>query len=125
MRHFEPDAMATVLYAVFDQSLDWVRISSAGHLPPVIACPGQPAVTAEIPPDILLGITAQKPRQVTTVGFPPEALLCLYTDGLVERRGLPIDDGIARLCAAVTAEPRPPRAAVMGSWLAMPRAVTT
>ena len=116
MRHFEPDAMGTVLYAVFDQSLDWVRISSAGHLPPVIACPGQPAVTAEVPSDILLGVTAQKPRQVTTVGFPPGALLCLYTDGLVERRGLPIDDGIARLCAAVTAgEPEAACAAVMGA----------
>jgi putative methionine-R-sulfoxide reductase with GAF domain len=116
MRHFEPDTMATVLYAVFDKSLDQVRISSAGHLPPVIVYPGQPAVTAEVPSDILLGITAQKPRRVTTVGFPPGALLCLYTDGLVERRGVPIDDGIARLCAAVTAgEPEAACASVMGA----------
>jgi serine phosphatase RsbU (regulator of sigma subunit) len=116
MRHFEPDAMATVLYAVFDQSLDQVRISSAGHLPPVIACPGQPAVAAEVAPDLLLGVTAVNARQVSTLGFPPGALLCLYTDGLVERRDRPIDDGIARLCAAITAgEPEAACASVMGA----------
>src|SRR5689334_22187536 len=36
---------------------------------------------------------------------PPGALLCFYTDGLVERRGELIDDGLDRLCRAVTAEP--------------------
>lgn len=42
-------------------------------------------------------------RRVRTVGFPPGAALCLYTDGLVERRDRPIDDGIARLRAATPA----------------------
>jgi hypothetical protein len=32
-------------------------------------------------------------------------VLCLYTDGLVERPGQPIDDGLDLLCQAVTAEP--------------------
>jgi serine phosphatase RsbU (regulator of sigma subunit) len=102
IRHFEPDALATALYAVFDHSLDQVRISSAGHLPPIIAHQGQPAVVADVANDILLGVAGLKPRQVTTLSFPPGALLCLYTDGLVERRDRPIDDGIARLCAAVS-----------------------
>lgn len=116
IRHFEPDAMATVLYAVFDHSLDQVRISSAGHLPPIIARQGQPAVVAEVANDILLGVAALKPRQVTTLSFPPGALLCLYTDGLVESRNRPIDDGIARLCAAITAgEPDVACASVMGA----------
>jgi serine phosphatase RsbU (regulator of sigma subunit) len=35
------------------------------------------------------------------VAFPPGATLVLYTDGLIERRGRPIDDGIAVLAAAV------------------------
>ena len=37
----------------------------------------------------------------------PGAVLCLFTDGLVERRDEPIDDGITRLCQAVT--PGPPQ----------------
>ena len=40
---------------------------------------------------------------MSTLDFPPGAVLCLYTDGLVERRDQPIDEGIARLCAAVAA----------------------
>ena len=43
MQHFEPGAVATVAYAVFDPGLDRVHICSAGHHPPVIAAPGQPA----------------------------------------------------------------------------------
>jgi phosphoserine phosphatase RsbU/P len=43
MRYFEPDALATVLYAVIDPGLDVMRMCLAGHFPPVIARPGQPA----------------------------------------------------------------------------------
>jgi sigma-B regulation protein RsbU (phosphoserine phosphatase) len=116
IRHFEPDAMATVLYAVFDPGLDYVRVSCAGHLPPVIAAPGQPAVLAEIPADVLIGVSAQRPRRTTILDFPAGTALCLCTDGLVERRDQPIDLGIARLCAATVArEPEAACAAVMGA----------
>ena len=33
MQHFEPGAMATVLYAVIDPDLNRAHIASAGHLP--------------------------------------------------------------------------------------------
>ena len=104
MRYFEPDALATVLCAMVNPSGDQVRICSAGHLPPIVAHPGQPAAEAEIAPDVLIGVSSQKRRQVSTLDFPPGAVLCLYTDGLVERRDQPIDEGIGRLCAAVTAQ---------------------
>jgi serine phosphatase RsbU (regulator of sigma subunit) len=42
---------------------------------------------------------------VTTVKVPPGALLCFYTDGLVERPETPLDEGLAGLCQAVAAEP--------------------
>jgi phosphoserine phosphatase RsbU/P len=116
MRYFEPDAVATVLCAMISPSRDQIHICSAGHLPPIIACPGQPAVPADVPPDLLIGMPALKPRHVTTVDFPPGAALCLYTDGLVERRDQPIDHGIARLCAAVTtADPEAACASVMAA----------
>jgi phosphoserine phosphatase RsbU/P len=114
--HFEPEAMATVLCAVITPALDEVSISCAGHLPPIAAIPGQPAAVADIAGDALLGLAEQGNRQLTAVSFPPGALLCLYTDGLVERRGQPIDDGIARLCAAVSAaEPEAAAASVMAA----------
>ena len=116
MRYFEPDALATVLCAMVGPSRDQIRICSAGHLPPIIACPGQPAVVAEVAPNVLIGVSSQRRRQVSTLDFPPGAVLCLYTDGLVERRDQPIDHGIAQLCAAVTtAEPAVGCASVMAA----------
>ena len=104
LRYFEPDAMATVLCAMISPSRGQIRICSAGHLPPIIARPGQPAAEADVTPDLLIGVSTLKRRQVSTLDFPPGAVLCLYTDGLVERRDQPLDVGIARLCAAVTAQ---------------------
>jgi anti-anti-sigma factor len=116
MRYFEPDALATVLCAMISPSRDQVRICSAGHLPPIIARPGQPAAEAGVAPNVLIGVSSQKRRQVSTLDFPPGAVLCLYTDGLVERRDQPIDQGITQLRAAVTpAEPEAACAAVMAA----------
>jgi serine phosphatase RsbU (regulator of sigma subunit) len=116
MQHFESGALATVIYAVFDLSLERANIASAGHLPPVIATTGQPAEVADIAPGLMIGVDSTVRRRTTTVDMPPGALLCLYTDGLIERREYPIDEGLARLCKAVTAEP-PERAcaSVMGA----------
>ena len=104
LRHFEPETMATVLCAMISPSRGHIRICSAGHLPPIIARPGQPAAEADVTPDLLIGVSPLKRRQVSTLDFPPGAVLCLYTDGLVERRDQPLDVGIARLRAAVTAQ---------------------
>jgi Stage II sporulation protein E (SpoIIE)/GAF domain len=109
MQHFEPGALATVAYAVFDLGLDRVHICSAGHYPPVIASPGRPAGLADVPPGLLIGAVPGAQRQVATVEIAPGDLLCFYTDGLIERRGQPIEEGLARLCQAVT--PQPPDAA--------------
>jgi phosphoserine phosphatase RsbU/P len=105
MQHFEPDAMATVLYAVFEPSLDVVHLSSAGHFPPVVARPGEPVVLADMTLDLLIGVSPGVRRRVTTLPVPPGTALCFFTDGLVERRNRPLDDGLARLCQVVTAGP--------------------
>ena len=105
MQHFEPDALATVLYAVIEPGLDQMRVALAGHFPPVIARPGQAAGLADVPPGSMIGMGLQAPRPVSTLPVPPGALLCFYTDGLVERRGELIDEGLDRLCRAVTVQP--------------------
>jgi phosphoserine phosphatase RsbU/P len=106
MQYFEGDVMATVSYAVLDPDSGQLAISSAGHLPPVIAAPGQRGAMAQIAVDPPIGVTDPCRRQVTTLALAPGAVLCLFTDGLVERRDEPIDDGITRLCQTVT--PGPP-----------------
>jgi putative methionine-R-sulfoxide reductase with GAF domain len=105
MKHFEPGALATVLYAVFDPGLDRVHLCSAGHYPPVLASPGQPAKLASILPGLLIGADPGAQRPVTTLENPPGRLMCFYTDGLIERRDRLIDDGLTLLCQAVTAQP--------------------
>jgi len=102
MRYFEPEAMATVLCAVVPPARDHVLISSAGHLPPILAAPGQAAAPAAAAADLPIGVSPHDRRQPYAVDLPPGAVLCLYTDGLVERRDRPIDDGIAQLCVAVS-----------------------
>jgi sigma-B regulation protein RsbU (phosphoserine phosphatase) len=107
MQYFEEgDVMATVNYAVLDAESGQLRISSAGHFPPVIAAPGQRGAMAQIAVDPPIGVADAPVRQVTTLALVPGAVLCLYTDGLVERRDEPIDDGITLLCETVT--PGPP-----------------
>ncbi|MDN3353616.1 GAF domain-containing SpoIIE family protein phosphatase [Actinomadura sp. DC4] len=108
MQHFEPGVMATVLYAVCDPRLRWARIASAGHWPPVLAAPGSVGALLEVAPGLLIGLDEYPRRRSTTVEIPPEAVLCLYTDGLIERRDTTIETNLARLCDAV--RPGPPDA---------------
>jgi serine phosphatase RsbU (regulator of sigma subunit) len=116
VHHFEPDALATVLYAVIEPGLDRMHVALAGHFPPVVAYPGQPAELADIQSGVLIGLAPAVQRPVTTVPIPPGALLCFFTDGLVERPGELIDEGLDRLCRAVTAQPPEAAcAAVMGA----------
>jgi sigma-B regulation protein RsbU (phosphoserine phosphatase) len=116
MAHFEPDAMATMLCVVFSPGFDQVTIANAGHLPPILAVPGDPAAPAPIPADALIGAEQPEAREVSVVTMPPGAVLCLYTDGLVERRDWSIDDGIDHLCKAIQAtEPEVCCATVMAA----------
>ena len=41
MQHFEPGALATVLYAVIAPGLERMHVALAGHFPSVIARPGR------------------------------------------------------------------------------------
>jgi putative methionine-R-sulfoxide reductase with GAF domain len=104
VRHFEPGAMATVICAAIAPPFDTIKISSAGHLPPVLAAPGRPAAVVDVRADPPLGLAPRTPRSSVTAPFGPGSVLVLYTDGLVERRGELIDEGIDRLLSVVTAD---------------------
>jgi anti-sigma regulatory factor (Ser/Thr protein kinase)/putative methionine-R-sulfoxide reductase with GAF domain len=106
--HFEPGGMATVLYAVLSPSLGELRVSSAGHPLPILATRDGPASLLDLPIDPPLGVRSGVRRRSSTVSVPAGSVLCLYTDGLVERRRQPIDVGLALLRQAV--EPGPAEA---------------
>lgn len=84
--HFEPGAFATVIFGVAAAPFTQWQFSSAGHYPPLVGAPGQPAAAADLTPNRLLGVSPDADRTSTAVTVPAGGLLCLYTDGLVERR---------------------------------------
>jgi putative methionine-R-sulfoxide reductase with GAF domain len=104
LQHFEPDEMATVLCATFDPPYEQVQLSSAGHPPPVLAIPGRRSVLLDVELAPPLGVEADAPRSSDSLAIADGAVLLLYTDGLIERRGESLDVGLDRLCSAVTAE---------------------
>jgi serine phosphatase RsbU (regulator of sigma subunit) len=106
VQHFDrPRMMATAQLAMLEPSFERLHVSSAGHLPPVLALAGEQASLVEVRNDPPVGVSSRGPRRSTTIAFPEGALLCFYTDGLVERRAVPLDVGLKDLCAAVVAGP--------------------
>jgi serine phosphatase RsbU (regulator of sigma subunit)/anti-sigma regulatory factor (Ser/Thr protein kinase) len=104
--HFEAGTMATVAYGVIDLAEHRLRLCLAGHLPPVLAVPGRPTVFVDARPDPPIGFALRaRPRRCHTVDLPPGVLVCFYTDGLIERRDQPIDDGLQAVLRTVVAEP--------------------
>ncbi|HET7389042.1 MAG TPA: GAF domain-containing SpoIIE family protein phosphatase [Nocardioidaceae bacterium] len=97
IQHFEPGQTATAAYAVVDPTSGEVRLASAGHLPAVVSYPGEGAELLERPADVMLGVLPQPRRDTVRLVLPDGGLLCLFTDGLVERRGEDIDQGLREL----------------------------
>jgi serine phosphatase RsbU (regulator of sigma subunit) len=107
VRHFEPDEMATVLYAVFDPARRQMTISVAGHPLPLMTSPTREAQMIEVCVDPPIGSDAAAPRRATEIAVSEGATIYLFTDGLVERRGEHIGIGFERL--RQTAIPGSPR----------------
>jgi serine phosphatase RsbU (regulator of sigma subunit)/anti-sigma regulatory factor (Ser/Thr protein kinase) len=93
-------AMATAAYAVFDTYNSTVQYATAGHLPPVVVSGGDPRVV-EVTPAPPLGAFPYGRIPEHEIELAGGDILFLYTDGLVERRGVPLSDGIDALAQSV------------------------
>jgi PAS domain S-box-containing protein len=92
---------ATVFCGVLDPGTGELRYSSAGHPPGIVVHPDGGVDLLEGARSLPLAIRAEAGRTEASYVLPPRSTLLLYTDGLVERRGRPITDGIAAAAAAV------------------------
>ncbi|WP_399476954.1 SpoIIE family protein phosphatase [Streptomyces sp. TRM68367] len=92
--------LATCVYAVYDSVTRRCTFANAGHLPPVLVEPGEPALMLDVPPGMPLGVGGE-PFEEVEVELPESALLALYTDGLVESRDQSIDEGLDALVGAL------------------------
>ncbi|MFI9342437.1 SpoIIE family protein phosphatase [Streptomyces sp. NPDC052773] len=92
--------LATCVYAVYDSVTRRCTFANAGHLPPVLVEPGESALMLDVPPGLPLGVGGE-PFEEVEIELPEGALLALYTDGLVESRDHPLDEGLQAFVGAL------------------------
>ncbi|WP_175420843.1 SpoIIE family protein phosphatase [Streptomyces griseus] len=97
--------LATCVYAVYDPVTRRCTFANAGHLPPLVVEPGEPALLLDVPPGMPLGVGGE-PFEEVEVELREGALLALYTDGLVESRDHPLEEGLEAF-RRVIAQPSP------------------
>jgi serine phosphatase RsbU (regulator of sigma subunit)/anti-sigma regulatory factor (Ser/Thr protein kinase) len=100
-RHFGEGELVTLLFGILARDLSVLRFVSAGHSPPLVVRPDGPPVFATnshaSPP---LGLAQPPTFAEAEVVLEPGTTVVLYTDGLVERRGESLADGLDRLRSA-------------------------
>ncbi|OIJ66601.1 PP2C family protein-serine/threonine phosphatase [Streptomyces mangrovisoli] len=97
-RSVEGATAATAIDAMIDTRSRLIIYSCAGHLPPILLHPDGSHTLLDQATDPPLGVRPEHvPRPQAVQSYHRGDTLVLYTDGLVERRGEDIDEGLARL----------------------------
>ena len=103
-RDLQVSTLASLLYARLDRpdprtGRRRMRWTNAGHLPPVVVSSlGRSRVLGDAgPADTILGVRPDAVRRDQQVDLDPGDTVLFFTDGLIERRGESIDDGLQRL----------------------------
>lgn len=98
---FHRDVTATVCCGILDPRTGTCTLANAGHVPPLLLHDGTPQFIWI--GGTLLGLPFHR-GTVTHFELRPGDRLIFYTDGLVERRGESIEEGLARLAAFASQE---------------------
>lgn len=100
VRHVTDVSMATLVFGhlAHEPRTGWrVTWTNAGHPPPLLVEAHGMARFLSAAHGLLLGTGTSPERPNATTALPPQSTLLLYTDGLVESRNAPLDDGLERL----------------------------
>ncbi|MFI6787466.1 SpoIIE family protein phosphatase [Nonomuraea sp. NPDC050383] len=97
-----PDLFTSCLYVNLDLARHTACVASAGHLPPLLCRPGEPAEIIDMPSGLLLGLDPESEYPTLELPLPPGSLLALYTDGLIEVPGVDIGEGMEALGRRLT-----------------------
>ena len=92
-----PVTMATLVYVELDLARGELRYVCAGHPPPILVVGTQVRSLDAGRTTPLAALPEPIPFEEGTEPFPAGALLTLYSDGLIERRGEQMDVGMRRL----------------------------
>ncbi|MFI9818626.1 SpoIIE family protein phosphatase [Saccharothrix variisporea] len=96
--HLTDHILATAVCGVYDPDTRVLRWARAGHPVPVLVRNGR-AMALPLLSGVLLGALAEGTYEQGEVQLEPGDTLLLYTDGLIERRDVPLDECLDRLLA--------------------------
>ena len=114
-----PNAFCTTVFlAILETDSGELKYSCAGHLPAVLAESGKGHRLIGDARSVPLAVQRKASRPQASVILPPGSTLMLYTDGLVERRDVSLDDGMAHLGATVSQAANQPADKVADAALA-------
>lgn len=104
MRDLRIDSLVTAVAARVrtsssPPSMTW---SNAGHLPPLVIHPDGGVDLVRQEPELLLGVMPTAARTDHELAIPPGTTVLMFTDGLVERRGESLTQGLEWLRRRVT-----------------------
>ncbi len=108
LHELDTDRFATCTYAEADLSTGVVQIVRAGHVDPLLRLADGSCRRLPVEGGLPLGLSAEFGRleyPVSTIELDPGQTLLLYTDGLVERPGADLDDGMQWLASLVRSGP--------------------
>jgi serine phosphatase RsbU (regulator of sigma subunit)/PAS domain-containing protein len=97
----DPGLFASCCYVRLDPATGVARAARAGHPQPLLRRPDGRTHVLDLPGGVVLGVDPRARYPVTELRMDLGAVLALYTDGLVERPGGDIDDGIGALRVAL------------------------
>ncbi|MGW3955075.1 PP2C family protein-serine/threonine phosphatase [Streptomyces sp. NPDC004752] len=108
MHALEDAPVATALLARLEpaESAWRLRWSSAGHPPPLLVLPDGRVRYLDTEPGVPLGVAVDLPRPDYCQVVPVDSTVVLFTDGLVETPGQPLDRGLDALAAIASRHAR-------------------
>ena len=101
VRSLDRREMVTLAYVVIAPGGRDLRYVLAGHPPPVVV-DADGARYLDEPRNPPLGAVPHPTFDEGTATLTADSVIVLYTDGLVERRGRPLDEGLDALCEVVS-----------------------
>jgi PAS domain S-box-containing protein len=104
----EESQMATLVYVVVDPAEGVLRWVNAGHMPPLVTVGQETPHFLEGGRSVPLGVLPFPNFEEVSIRMEPGGAVVLYTDGLVERPGGHIDEGMTRLLEVVQEAPVEP-----------------
>jgi anti-sigma regulatory factor (Ser/Thr protein kinase) len=99
LRQLDPGRNATLLYAVLDPQEGSLELAGAAH-PPALLVDGDGGCSfVDLPGSVPLGAVPNPRYRDVEARLEAGSTLVLYTDGVIERPGERLDDGLDRLAS--------------------------